>query len=178
MMRKGDSGFGTPATLEELMSLALRIELDAVERYRELADAMDVHNNPAVAMLFRTMADIEGRHVQRLLATMGWASPPPLPAGAPSWAVLESPESIPHDATHYLMQPHDALAIALAGEERAAQFFDALAKALPTDELRAATRAMAEEEREHVALVRAWIARLPPADLRASDDPDPPRYLD
>ncbi len=37
---------------------------------------------------------------------------------------------------------------------------------------------MAEEEQEHVMLVRAWMEKVPKPDEHWRDDPDPPRYTD
>ena len=167
-----------PATFAELMVTALWMELDAVERYRELADAMETHNNRAVAALFRKMTTIEERHARQIMQDMGWTTPPALPAGPLPWPGLESPESPSHDQVHYLMQPLDALKVALASEERAVRFFVALAHVATVPAVKRAARAMAEEEREHVALITAWMAKVPAADDHAPEDPDPPRYLD
>ena len=45
-----------PPTLYAFMAQALAMELEAVERYTEFADAMETHNNLEVASMFRTMA--------------------------------------------------------------------------------------------------------------------------
>jgi rubrerythrin len=169
---------GGVATLAELMTWALWLELDAAERYHDLAGAMETHNNDEVADLFRRMAAIEERHADGILKQMRWLAPPPLPSGPPPWVDHEGPESVSHDDVHYLMRPWHALALALKGEQRAARFFAALAAQAADPALRAAAQAMADEEREHVALVEAWMAKVPPPDERWHEDPDPPRYLD
>ena len=46
------------------------------------------------------------------------------------------------------------------------------------DSVRAAALEMQAEEAEHVALVQAWMAKVPQPDSDWSDDPDPPRYID
>ncbi|MBK6394889.1 MAG: ferritin family protein [Betaproteobacteria bacterium] len=160
------------------MTYALWLELDAVERYRELADAMEMHNNRDVSELFRKMSTIEGKHVDKIMKQMGWTKVPPLPQGAAPWPGFESPETAAHDDVHYLMQPYHALALALKGEERAHRFFESLARAATTPAVRRAATEMAEEEREHVELVRAWMAKVPRPDDDWNDDPDPPRYTD
>ena len=63
---------GATSSIGTLMTYALWLELDAVERYRELADAMEMHNNREVAKLFRTMAQYESKHAQQILEEMGW----------------------------------------------------------------------------------------------------------
>ena len=169
---------GATSSIGTLMTYALWLELDAVERYRELADAMEMHNNRDVSELFRKMSTIEGKHVDKIMKQMGWTKVPPLPQGAAPWPGFESPETAAHDDVHYLMQPYHALALALKGEERAHRFFESLARAATTPAVRRAATEMAEEEREHVELVRAWMAKVPRPNDDWNDDPDPPRYTD
>ena len=57
-------------TLEEFMAQALAMEREAVQRYSEFADAMEMHNNREVAKLFRTMAQYEGKHADQIMAEM------------------------------------------------------------------------------------------------------------
>lgn len=173
-----DPGDEAAASIETLMTWALWLELDAVERYRELADVMETHNNTEVAQLFRRMEAVEGKHAASILAQQGWTAPPPRPPGPPPWVGLPGPESVAHESIHYLMRPWHALTLALEGEEQARRFFETLAAAAPTAEVRAAALELAEEEREHAAAVRAWLARVPCPDDDWHDDPDPPRYLD
>lgn len=167
-----------PSTLDELMAQALTMEREAVARYTELAEMMEVHNNLEVAGLFRQMAQYESRHVEQILADMGWAEDTMAPRVAGAWAGAESPEAVPIDQMHYLMHPWHALQLALAAEQRAVQFFETLAADAHSDALRRAAEEMRDEEIEHVELVRAWLARVPPPDPGWADDPDPPRYDD
>ena len=167
-----------PADLEEFMRQAYALERDAVERYSEFADAMETHNNRDVAAMFRTMAGYEAKHAQQIMAEMGWTEPPAPPAQAVAWGAFEAPETVPIDDVHYLMQPWHALQLALAAEQRAEAFFGELARAATDDSVRQAALAMQAEEREHVELVRAWIAKVPEPDKDWAHDPDPPRHTD
>ncbi|MBK7264687.1 MAG: ferritin family protein [Rubrivivax sp.] len=164
--------------LQAFMAQALAMELDAVQRYTEFADAMDMHNNREIAAMFRTMAGYEGKHVEQIQAEMGWTEPPPAPPGGWDWAGFEPPETVPSDEVHYLMQPWHALQLALAAEQRAEAFFGQLAAATSDESVRRAALELQAEEQEHVQLVQAWIAKVPPPDPEWSDDPDPPRYTD
>jgi rubrerythrin len=165
-----------PRTLAELMALALAMETEAAQRYAEFADAMEMHNNVEVAQLFRRMAQIEAGHAQTIMKQMAWTEAPPHPSFGPDF--FEGPETPRPDDVHYLMQPYHALTIALACEERAEQFFARLVAVADVEAVRDAARAMQAEEREHVALIRAWMNKVEkPADNWA-DDPDPPRYTD
>ena len=169
---------GATSSIGTLMTYALWLELDAVERYRELADAMEMHNNRDVSELFRKMAAIEGKHADKIMKQMAWTRVPPLPPGRSPWPGFESPETVAHEEVHYLMQPYHALALALKGEERAHRFFARLAGEATSPAVRRAAVEMADEEREHVELVRAWMAKVPRPDDDWREDPDPPRYTD
>jgi rubrerythrin len=165
-----------PGTLDELMALALEMESEAAQRYAEFADAMEMHNNVEVARLFRKMAAIETEHVKTILSGMGWEKAPP-GARHGAWSI-EGPETPRIDDVHYLMRPYHALAIALACEERAERFYAELARTADVASVRDAARELQDEEREHVALIRAWMDKV---EKPADDwfvDPDPPRYTD
>jgi rubrerythrin len=166
-----------PATLAELMAIALAIENEAVERYGELADVMEAHNNVEVAKLFRRMQQIERKHAEQIREEMA-RQRVPMPVPTATMKDADGPETAGYDDVHYLMQPYHALTIALAGEERAARFFTELARTATVAAVRDAAQHLASEEREHVELVRQWLSKVPhPADDWALD-PDPPRYVD
>jgi len=167
-----------PQTTDELMSQALSMEREAVARYNELADIMEVHNNREVADLFRKMAHVEGHHVSQILSEMGWAEDTVAPRHPGVWVSADAPESVPLDEMHYLMHPWHALQLALAAEQRAEAFFEAMAQAATNDAVREAATEMRDEEAEHVALIESWLARVPKPDPEWAVDPDPPRYMD
>lgn len=167
-----------PQTIEALMAQALLMEREAVARYTELAEMMEAHNNTEVAALFRKMAEYEGHHVAQILADMGWAEDSFAPREPGAWAGVEPPESVPVDEMHYLMHPWQALQLALAAEQRAVSFFDALVRDAPSEAMRRAAEEMRAEEAEHVELVKAWLAKVPKPGPEWAVDPDPPRYTD
>lgn len=151
------------------------LEREASERYAELADQMEVHNNREVAELFRKLAGIEGRHAKQILDRAQRQQIKLDGAVTTSWLDGEGPETTPFGEVHYLMTPHHALFLALRNEERAVEYFQRIAEAGPAD-VRALAAEIVAEEREHVAMVRALIAKHPPPEALWSDDPDPPVY--
>lgn len=161
----------------EFMARAYTMELEATERYAQFAEQMEVHNNREVAELFRKLSAIEALHAKQILKAMGWPSLPALPV-AYAWEGLEAPETAPFDAVHYLMQPYHALEIALRCEEQAQKYFEDIAAGTGPAQVKAAAHEMAEEEREHVELIRAWLAKVPQPVAGWDEDPDPPRMND
>ena len=165
-------------TMSELMAHAYALEVEASERYAEFAEAMEAHNNRAVAELFRKLARIEHRHAEQILEQMGWVRPPAPPSAGYRWEGPEGPETADFTALHYLMQPYHALVIALHNEKRAQDFFGRLAKTAASDKVRSEAEAMAAEEAEHVRLIEEWMKRTPQPTADWDHDPDPPRYAD
>jgi len=153
------------------MAQAHAMEEEAAERYDDLADQMEVHNNPEVAQLFRKMADIERKHAVRVLGKL-----PEKPAAPALRAGPELPETVPASETHYLMPPYRALELALESEERARAFFLRALKTTRDAKVRAAAKELAAEETEHVRLIREWMARVPKPEPGWDYDPDPPNY--
>jgi rubrerythrin len=167
-----------PQTLEEFMAQALAMENEAVERYTELADIMEEHNNHEVATLFRTMAGHEAKHGRRIMAEMGWRDAPPPTVHTPAWPSQTGPETLPFDQVHYLMRPWHALQMALAAERQAEAFFATLARLSISEPVRTAALEMRAEEAHHVALIQDWLDKVPAPDPDWATDPDPPRYTD
>ncbi len=158
-------------TVEALMAQAYAMEREASARYREFAEIMENCNNGEVAALFHSIAAQEAGHAEDIRARMGWSRVPVVPARhGPALAELES--------AHYLMQPWHVLQIAIEAERRAHDFFASIALACEDPELRAAATHLQDEEREHLALLDSWLARVPVPVPGWDEDPDPPRYTD
>jgi len=177
-VRSGKPATKGPRTLGELMSQALVMEMEAAQRYADFADAMDTHNNREVAALFRKMADIESKHAAQIMAAMEWKHVPAPASAKPYWEGFELPETTPGDEVHYLMQPYHALQLALVNEQRAERFFAQVVRVATVASVRKAARELQAEERDHVALVKAWMKKTPKPDRYWADDPDPARYTD
>ena len=160
-------------SVEQLLVYAQEVEAEAQERYDDLANQMETHNNPRVAKLFRAMSVIEQKHVDNL-STL--AKGHELPAINPSdfnWPDLEAPESVPIGKGHYRMSEHEALNLALECEQHAWAFYAGIAAASSDKGVKELATRFADDERLHIDLVQKWIDRLPPykAPLPDLDEP-------
>lgn len=177
MTRKSDDSKVAPpaiGSVEELMAHAYAIEAEAEERYRDLAEQMEAHNNTDVAALFRRLADYEGEHAREIEARAAELSLPALAPWEFKWSDAEAPELVDTLSMHYLMSPHMALALALDAERRAFTFFRGLADAAVDPEIRQMAVGFAAEEEEHVRMIEDMLSTLPPPEPGWDDDPDPP----
>jgi rubrerythrin len=164
------------SSLADLYAIAYQIEADAVERYTMLAEQMEMHNNPELVGIFRDLARAEGIHRDEIASA---AADPDIVAHArkvAQWRSGESPEAVDLSEAHYLMTPRDALEMALAGEERAFEFYNRLSDARDPEVKQLAAEFVAEEL-GHVELCRSLLRRYPapaPADRWIFEDPDLP----
>jgi rubrerythrin len=170
----GPSETAAITSVQELMSYAVALETEAEQRYLDLADQMEVHNNVDVATLFRTLAHYEAEHAKRLDARAEELEARELLPGQAVWPDAEPPENVGHLDAHYLMTPAQALQLALAAERRALAFYREVALNSSDGPLRSAADAMAAEEEQHVRMVEAMLARYPETPADWNDDPDPP----
>ncbi|CAA7621057.1 conserved hypothetical protein [Candidatus Terasakiella magnetica] len=151
---------------------ALAMENEAADRYDELADSMEVHNNPDVAEMFRQMAKFSRLHGASVAARAAPYDLPKLKSWQYRWNTPEPAEVGPVDDTHYMMTPYHALAFALENERRGMEFYADEAAANPEKDVRDMAAEMAAEEAEHVAELEGWIARTPKPAADWSEDED------
>ena len=165
------------SNLNDLLAIAYRIEIDAVDRYNLLADQMETHNNPELVKVFRDLARAEGIHGEEIRRLAGDFD---VAAHAETMAQFaqESPEEADLSLAHYLMTPWHALQLSLKGEERALAYFTSIVETAKDPKVKAMAAELVEEEAEHVNLVHKLLRRYPKPKDDWADDPDPPHPIE
>jgi rubrerythrin len=163
---------------EELLAYSLALETEAVERFDDLADQMEMHHNYEVADLFRKLAKIEGLHIDNVNQASAGKQLPSLLAWEFEWDGGESPEGGAMEDAHYLMQPWHAIELAMHGERRAVAFFRHVADTSTDEAVVKMALELVEEEEGHVALLQKWQERFPKPDEDWDEDLDPPTILE
>lgn len=161
-------------TVEDFLAHAVALESEVAERYEDLAQSMEVHNNPDVAEVFHRLARASDKHAGEMRLRAGGVE---LPVVAPwefAWGGGEAPETPSMDGTHYLMTPYHALDLARSAEIEAQNFYTAVAENSSNSEVKKMAFEFAYEEAEHVHLVNKWIADHPRPTDGWDFDPDPP----
>jgi len=161
------------SSLAELLTVAYRIEADAVERYTMLAEQMVQHNNPELVKIFRDLARAEGIHAEEIRRQAGAIDVAQLAQQPGPWKTGESPEAADLGAAHYLMTPWHALQIALTGEERALAYFKSVVEGAADSKIKDMAEEFVEEEAEHVNLVHRLLRKYPSPPASWGDDSDP-----
>jgi rubrerythrin len=164
--------------ISNLLSHALALEHEASDRYAELAELMEEHNNIDVARLFARMAEIEKLHVDQILRMVDQHDIKDLPRKEWKWISPEGPETTDPEDLHYLMKPRHALQLALINEQRAFEYYDQVSKNTADEATRDLAEELATEEEEHVALVKVWMDKYPEMDDDWDYDDDPPMLQD
>jgi len=164
--------------ITELLAHALALEIEAVERYADLAELMELHNNQEVSGLFMKMSEIEKLHVDEISKQIRTRKLNKLPTIKYQWISAEGPETTDPADLHYLMTPYQALSLALLNEQRACDYYKGVVELTPDNETRTLAAELAEEEEEHVALIKVWLAKFPETDDDWDYDDDLPNVVD
>ncbi len=164
------------ASVADLLAHAHAMESEAHERYLDLAEQLELHRNVEVATLFRKLAQIEQLHVRKILDRVGALELPHLSPWEYRWLDDEAPEAASIGEAHYMMTPHHALSLALRAEQRALDFYSSVLEGGGNSSVQELARELAVEEREHVELVKTWLAKYPEPGADWAEDPDPPVY--
>jgi len=168
----------TTTKVATFLAHALALEVEAADRYEELADVMEVHNNSEVALMFRQMSEFSRMHGLQVKQRAQGHQLPKLRSWEYRWNTPEPPEVGTPDATHYLMTAWHALSFAMENERRGLTYYASVAADSDDAEVRRLAAEMAEEEREHVATLERWLARTPKPSADWSEDPDPVAMID
>lgn len=157
--------FEAPDSLPVFFAHAIALERESVERYNELADAMEMHNNEELAELFRRLAHYGELHAREVLDRSEGIELPLIEPWEFRWVDAEGPETPSYADAHYLMTPYHALRFALENETRGRDYYALVASRSVAPDVAATAAEFAEEESEHVRLVSEWLEHVnPPAD--------------
>ena len=145
-----------------LYTHAIAIEREAVQRYTEFSWRMSDAGNDAAAEVFGALARLEAQHLDELLKRTRGMKLPGLATHEYAWLDAGAPETAARELVFRLMTPRHALEIALAGEKRAAAFFEGVVLSADDAFLRTLAAEMAADEGEHVALLEQLLETTPP----------------
>ncbi len=159
--------------LDTFFAYSIALEEEAADRHDELADMLDVHNNPGVAATFRKLAHYSRLHAQEI---RNHAKGRSLPVIAPwdfGWDNMEGPETSDLGTVNYLMNTAHALEIAMSNEQSAHDFYHEISQLSQDSEIKAMAGEFAEEEKEHLDLLKMWMDSTPESVDDEVFDPDP-----
>ena len=158
-------------SLMDALDLASLIEVEAARRYTQFAEQLGSRYDDDAASVFRSMAVNENKHGEQLaekrLALFGDQRPN---VRIDDIFDVEAPD---YGAPRPNMSTLDAYLVALSSEKKAYAFYDLALRYVTRADVKALFEELREEESEHVQMVEALIAKLPPeavADVEDEDD--------
>lgn len=144
--------------IETFLAYSIQLETEAALRFGQLADAMASGGNHEVAVLFRSLSEYSRMHLGEAQARAGFRDVPKLRPDQFVWPDLESPETAAIWAADPLIGREQALEIALAAERAGWEFYRRVLDTTQDPEVRACAREFVDEENQHVAELKRWIA--------------------
>lgn len=149
-------------SIKDALDLAILVEEEAEERYRELADNLEFHNTEEAAAFFRFMVTCEAKHGEELSAKRKelFGDQPVSVDRSQLWDV----EAPGYEAAKSFMTIQEALEVALAAETKAFKFFDGALPEVEDLEVRELFSELRQEEVEHMQLVREQMKQAPDGD--------------
>ena len=160
-------------TLMDALDLARLIEVEAFQRYTDFAKRLGSRGPDDAGSVFQSMAVNEKKHgdqlAERRLAL--FADTPPRVKLDDIFDV-EAPD---FGAPRWNMSQLQAFQVALSSEKKAFAFYDAVLPSVTQADVKALFEELRTEEAEHVAMIEAIIAKLPPsAAIELEDEDDDP----
>ena len=161
-------------SLKDALDLAILVEEEAEERYREFVHQMETHHSPGAARFFRFMAVNEAKHGQELAERRSR-----LFGDAPSEvdrSMLFDVEAPEYYRTRAFMSVQESLELALDAETKAYEFFDQALPRIADSDVKELFTELRQEEVEHQDLVKKVMARVEQEpDFDADDFVDEPK---
>jgi rubrerythrin len=163
-------------TLMDALDLAAFIELEAYKRYTQFAERLGSRATDDAGAVFQSMAVNENKHCEQLAERrLALFHDTPPKVRLDDVFDVEAPD---FGAPRLNMSPLRAYQVALSSEEKAFAFYDQALRFVNQPDVKALFEELRDEEAEHVEMLKAIIAKLPPSaavDLEDEDTyPDQP----
>lgn len=147
---------------------------ESMEQYGQLADSMEIHNNPEVAVHFRELETME-KHQLRWIQDQ--ARGLELPEIAPWDFSWHCPHNVRQNCLtdiDYLTNPARALYVALHNENLTETLYRKIAATAADESVQRAANDLADQQLEQIDLIKQRMEGLPREAYESLEDMDPP----
>jgi len=156
--------------LMDALDLAILIEIEALERYRQFASQLGHTHIGDPASVFAMMVKSEAKHADELsLRRKALFGDAPMRVKKTALYDVEAPNA---GAVRWNMSTLHAFQIALAAEHKAYDFYNQALPYVSNEEVRTLFVELRDEETEHIELVERGIAKLPAHAAMELEDQD------
>ncbi len=153
---------------------AQALEQELAERYAEMADSMEVHNNTAAAQLFRELADYGESRAGELIRQAQGMELPQVPPWEYQWLVSIDGTENGMQQLHYLMTTCEALRLALQIEQGTCDFYLRATEDASDSSVMSLAAEMLASKRKHLGLLQEWLRQELANHVPEPEDLDPP----
>ena len=157
----------------EFLAHAHALEEELTQRYGEMANCMEVHNNVAVSSLFLQLSRYGEALAGKLILNASISEMPKVPPWKYQWLDIVSTEDC-MDAASYLMSTYQALELALQMEQASSRFYELAILGSPPKSVKDLAVKMLAVKQAHTALLHDWLSRATEEHDAPRDDLDPP----
>ena len=157
-------------SLMDALDLASLIEVEAFQRYMLFAAQLGQRDPSDAGSVFQSMAANERKHGEQLAKRRRTHyGDTPQRVKLDDIFDVEAPDvGLPR----WNMSPRKAFEVALAAEQKAFAFYDQVLPSVKQPDVRALFEELRDEEAEHIHMVEAIIAKLPPEAAIDLEDED------
>ena len=148
-------------SLMDALDLATLIEIEAQKRYAQFAERLGGGYGDDAATVFESMAVNENKHAEQIAErrhALYGETRPRVTLG--DIFDVEAPDV---GAPRQEMSPYKAYLVALSSEKKAFAFYDLALRYVTQPDVKALFEELRDEESEHVQMIEAILAKLPPS---------------
>lgn len=162
----------------EFLANAELLVQESLERYGQLADSMELHNNLEVAAQFRELEDMEKEQLQWIEEQAAGLTLPEIAPWDFAWHYHDDPNKSCLSDMDYLTSPAKALSAALHNEHHAEELYRQVAEQASDTEVKNIANEMAELQLHQIKLLQQRLNELPKEAHELVEDLDPPNMPD
>jgi len=166
--------FPTISNKADFLANAEIMVQESLEKYGQLADSMELHNNPETAAQFRKLESMEKQQLQWIEQQ---ASGMTLPEIAPwdfAWHCYDDPTIGSLSDMDYLVNPARALSAALHNEYHSEKVYREVAEQATDPAVKELASELAGRQLKQIELLKQRLQALPKEANEAIEDMDPP----
>jgi len=147
---------------------------ESLEWYGQLADSMELHNNPEAAAQFRELEEMEKQQLQWIEQQAAGLILPEIAPWDFAWDIYSDPNRSGLSDIDYLTNSAGALTLALHNENHAEKLYRQVAAQTPELDVKNIANEMAEQQLEQIKLLQQRLNELPKEAHELVEDMDPP----
>jgi len=161
-------------SLADFLANAEFMVQESLEQYGQLADSMEMHNNPETAVQFRKLENMEKQQLQWIEKQASGITLPEIAPWDFTWHCHNDPAKSCLSDMDYLVNPAQALSAALHNEYHSEEFYRQVAEQVSDPAVKNLANELADQQLKQIELLKQRLQALPKEAYESIEDMDPP----